>query len=150
MTFVIVYSLFVSYKVTLVYLGAIPVIAFVSTSLSKRIKKVQRSILAETTALAGSTTESLRNIELVKSLGLVKQEVTRLNNTTYKILGLELKKSKICTEPEFCTGYHCKLCTQCNGGGIIIAHPRPYYYSRPISQLAVLFFLFIQSFTGVG
>jgi ATP-binding cassette subfamily B protein len=60
MTFVIVYSLFVSYKVTLVYLAAIPIITFVSTALSRRIKKVQRSILAETTALAGSTTESLR------------------------------------------------------------------------------------------
>jgi len=104
MTFVIVYSLFVSYKVTLVYLGAIPVIAFVSTSLSKRIKKVQRSILAETTALAGSTTESLRNIELVKSLGLVKQEVSRLNNTTYKILGLELKKVKYVRSLSFVQG----------------------------------------------
>src|ERR1700761_3297464 len=104
MTFVIVYSLFVSYKVTLVYLGAIPIITFVSTSLSKRIKKVQRSILAETTALAGSTTESLRNIELVKSLGLVKQEVTRLNNTTYKILGLELKKVKYVRSLSFVQG----------------------------------------------
>jgi len=104
MTFVIVYSLFVSYKVTLVYLGAIPVIAFVSTSLSKRIKRVQRSILAETTALAGSTTESLRNIELVKSLGLVKQEVSRLNNTTYKILGLELKKVKYVRSLSFVQG----------------------------------------------
>jgi len=66
MTFVIVYSLSISYKVTLVYLAAIPIITFVSTSLSRRIKKVQRSILSETTALAGSTTESLRNIELVK------------------------------------------------------------------------------------
>lgn len=104
MTFVIVYSLFISYKVTLVYLGAIPVIAFVSTSLSRRIKKVQRSILAETTALAGSTTESLRNIELVKSLGLVKQEVSRLNNTTYKILGLELKKVKYVRSLSFVQG----------------------------------------------
>jgi ATP-binding cassette subfamily B protein len=104
MSFVIVYSLFISYKVTLVYLGAIPVIAFVSTSLSKRIKKVQRSILAETTALAGSTTESLRNIELVKSLGLVKQEVARLNNTTYKILGLELKKVKYVRSLSFVQG----------------------------------------------
>src|SRR6201996_1215609 len=104
MTFVIVYSLFVSYKVTLVYICAIPVIAFVSTSLSKRIKKVQRSILAETTALAGSTTESLRNIELVKSLGLVKQEVSRLNNTTYKILGLELKKVKYVRSLSFVQG----------------------------------------------
>ena len=39
-------------------------------------------IVAETTALAGSTTESLRNVELVKSLGLADQEVARLNATT--------------------------------------------------------------------
>ncbi|MFI5159457.1 MAG: ABC transporter transmembrane domain-containing protein, partial [Sphingobacteriales bacterium] len=58
MSFVIVYSLFISYKVTLVYVAAIPVIAFVSMALSRRIKKIQRSILSETTALAGSTTES--------------------------------------------------------------------------------------------
>jgi ATP-binding cassette subfamily B protein len=44
--------------------------------------------------LAGTTTESLRNIELVKSLGLTEQEVKRLNNNTYKILGLELRKVK--------------------------------------------------------
>jgi len=104
MSFVIVYSLTVSYKVTLVYLAAIPIITFVSTSLSRRIKKVQRSILSETTALAGSTTESLRNIELVKSLGLVKQEISHLNNTTYKILGLELKKVKYVRSMSFVQG----------------------------------------------
>src|ERR1700744_3759108 len=74
MSFVMVYSLTVSYKVTLVYVCAIPVIAFVSTALSRRIKTIQKNIVGETTALAGSTTESLRNIELVKSLGLAKQE----------------------------------------------------------------------------
>ncbi|MFD2874642.1 ABC transporter ATP-binding protein [Mucilaginibacter ximonensis] len=104
MTFVIVYSLFVSYKVTLIYLAAIPIIGFVSTALSRRIKTIQRSILSETTALAGSTTESLRNIELVKSLGLVKQEIGRLNNTTYKILGLELKKVKYVRSMSFVQG----------------------------------------------
>jgi ATP-binding cassette subfamily B protein len=104
MSFVIIYSLFVSYKVTLVYLAAIPIITFVSTSLSRRIKTVQRSILSETTALAGSTTESLRNIELVKSLGLVKQEIGRLNNITYKILGLELKKVKYVRSMSFVQG----------------------------------------------
>jgi len=104
MSFVIVYSLFVSYKVTLVYVAAIPIIAFVSTALSRRIKTIQRSILSETTALAGSTTESLRNIELVKSLGLVKQEIGRLNNTTYKILGLELKKVKYVRSMSFVQG----------------------------------------------
>ncbi len=104
MTFVIIYSLFISYKVTLVYIAAIPIITFVSVVLSRRIKKIQKSILSETTALAGATTESLRNIELVKSLGLVKQEISRLNNTTYKILGLELKKVKYVRSMSFVQG----------------------------------------------
>lgn len=50
--------------------------------------------MGQTTALAGATTESLRNIELVKSLGLTQQEVSRLNKNTFKILGLELTKVK--------------------------------------------------------
>ncbi|MBA4053577.1 MAG: ABC transporter ATP-binding protein, partial [Marivirga sp.] len=94
MIFVVVYSLTVSYKVTLIYFTAVPIIAFTSWLLSRKIKVVQKSIVKETTSLAGSTTESLRNIELVKSLGLANQEIERLNNTTYKILGLELKKVK--------------------------------------------------------
>jgi ATP-binding cassette subfamily B protein len=104
MIFVIVYSLKVNYLVTLVYFGAIPVIMFVSLALSKRIKTIQKSIVSQTTALAGSTTESLRNIELVKSLGLVKQEIARLNNTTYKILELELKKVKYVRSMSFVQG----------------------------------------------
>lgn len=36
----------------------------------------------------------MRNIELVKSLGLTGQEIKRLNANTYKILGLELRKVK--------------------------------------------------------
>ena len=36
----------------------------------------------------------MRNIELVKSLGLTQQEVERLNKNTYKILNLELTKVK--------------------------------------------------------
>jgi ATP-binding cassette subfamily B protein len=38
--------------------------------LSKKVKTIQKKIVGQTTALAGATTESLRNIELVKSLGL--------------------------------------------------------------------------------
>ncbi len=104
MIFVMVYSLKVNYQVTLVYLCAIPIIAFVSTALSKRIKTIQKNIVMETTALAGSTTESLRNIELVKSLGLAKQEIERLNKTTYKILDLELKKVKFVRSMSFIQG----------------------------------------------
>ncbi len=54
-------------------------LGLLSSVLSKRIKVIQKEIVAETTALAGSTTESLRNIELVKSLRLADQEVKRLN-----------------------------------------------------------------------
>lgn len=104
MIFVVVYSLNVSYKVTLVYFGAIPVIALTSWLLSRKIKGVQKSIVKETTGLAGSTTESLRNIELVKSLGLANQEIERLNSTTYKILGLELKKIKYVRSMAFLQG----------------------------------------------
>src|ERR1700709_1487823 len=104
MVFVIVYSVSVSYQVTLVYFAAIPIIAFVSMALSRKIKTIQKKIVSETTALAGSNTESLRNIELVKSLGLVKQEIERLNNTTYKILGLELKKVKYVRSMSFVQG----------------------------------------------
>lgn len=104
MVFVIVYSISISYKVTLVYFASIPVIAFISWLLSRRIKTVQRTIVKETTSLAGSTTESLRNIELVKSLGLANQEIERLNATTYKILGLELQKVKYVRSMSFLQG----------------------------------------------
>lgn len=104
MVFVIIYSLSVSYKVTLVYFAAIPLIFLVSWTLSKKIKIIQKRIVKETTSLAGATTESLRNIELVKSLGLANQEIGRLNNTTYKILDLELKKVKYIRSMSFLQG----------------------------------------------
>src|SRR4029077_19132902 len=64
----------------------------------------QKVIVAETTALAGATTESLRNIELVKSLGLAEQEINRLNATTGKILKLELKKVRYIRSLSFIQG----------------------------------------------
>jgi ATP-binding cassette subfamily B protein len=72
--------------------------------LSRKIKEIQKVIVAETTALAGSTTESLRNIELVKSLGLAQQEIARLNATTGKILRLELKKVRYLRSLSFVQG----------------------------------------------
>lgn len=92
LVFVIIYALSIYWLIALVFIFIIPLIGSVSYYLSKKIKSIQKDIVSETTALAGSTTESLRNIELVKSLGLVDQEINRLNNTTGKILSLELKK----------------------------------------------------------
>ncbi|HZF08018.1 MAG TPA: ABC transporter ATP-binding protein [Thermoanaerobaculia bacterium] len=90
--FVMIYALRVHWVIALVFFLTIPILGLLSSVLSKRIKTIQRVIVAETTALAGSTTESLRNIELVKSLGLAGQEIERLNTITGKILRLELRK----------------------------------------------------------
>lgn len=93
--FVFVYAaLFIDWRIPVAYLVGIAVLTFITNKLSKKVKIIQKNIVGQTTALAGSTTESLRNIELVKSLGLTKQEVERLNKNTYKILGLELTKVK--------------------------------------------------------
>ena len=90
--FVTIYALRVDWVIAPVFLLTVPVLGVISSLLSRKIKVIQKTIVAETTALAGSTTESLRNIELVKTLGLARQEVQRLNATTGKILKLELKK----------------------------------------------------------
>jgi len=92
--FVIIYALSVHWIIVPAFLATVPLLGTLSWMLSGRVKTIQKVIVAETTALAGSTTESLRNIELVKSLGLADQEVVRLNATTEKILKLELKKVK--------------------------------------------------------
>lgn len=102
--FILVYTIILSYQVALVYFGATIIIGLTSSLLSKKIKIMQKRIVGETTALAGSTTESLRNIELVKSLGLANQEINRLNKTTFKILGLELKKVKYIRSLSFLQG----------------------------------------------
>lgn len=102
--FVTVYAVTVYWLIAVVYFSFIPLLGILSSLLSKRIKVVQKSIVDETTTLAGSTTESLRNIELVKSLGLAQQEIGRLNTTTTKILGLELKKVKYIRSLSFIQG----------------------------------------------
>lgn len=102
--FVFVYAITIDPWLGPLYLATVPVIAGVSSFLGKKIKNISRQILGETTALAGATTESLRNIELVKSLGLVEQEEKRLNATTLKILGLELKKVRFIRSLSFIQG----------------------------------------------
>ncbi|MBX3252991.1 MAG: ABC transporter ATP-binding protein [Chitinophagaceae bacterium] len=77
-----------------IYFGGIFLLVIITNLLSKKVKSIQKVIVSQTTSLAGATTESLRNIELVKSLGLTQQEVNRLNKNTYKILGLEITKVK--------------------------------------------------------
>lgn len=102
--FVMLYALSVHWIIAPVYFLTVPLLGVLSSVLSKKIKTIQKVIVAETTALAGATTESLRNIELVKSLGLAQQEIERLNNTTGKILKLELKKVRYLRSLSFIQG----------------------------------------------
>jgi len=93
--FVSIYAaIYIHWSIPIAYFTGILLLTTITNLLSKKIKSIQKTIVAQTTSLAGSTTESLRNIELVKSLGLTNQEVERLNKNTYKILGLELTKVK--------------------------------------------------------
>ena len=96
LTFLLVlgYSFFVHWSIAATLIVMAPVLAFLLSRLGRRIKQVQTRIFGETNALAGSTTESLRNIELIKSLGLETQEIDRLNSTNGRILELELSKVK--------------------------------------------------------
>src|SRR5215218_5592237 len=92
--FVAIFASQIHWSLPLIYFGGIGLLMVISNLLSKKVKTIQKTIVAQTTSLAGTTTESLRNIELVKSLGLTGQEIERLNKNTYKILGLELTKVK--------------------------------------------------------
>ena len=91
---VAIYSASIHWSMPFIYFGGIILLIIITNALSKKVKRIQKSIVAQTTSLAGATTESLRNIELVKSLGLTQQEIQRLNKNTFKILGLEITKVK--------------------------------------------------------
>ncbi|MEO8260144.1 MAG: ABC transporter ATP-binding protein [Acidobacteriota bacterium] len=102
--FVVIYAFSVHWIIAPAYFMTVPILGVLSSVLSRKIKTIQKVIVGETTALAGSTTESLRNIELVKSLGLAQQEIGRLNATTGKILALELKKVRYVRSLSFIQG----------------------------------------------
>jgi ATP-binding cassette subfamily B protein len=110
--FVMVYAFTLSPWLVLIFFAGAIFLSLLTSLLSKKIKTIQKNILKETNALAGATTESLRNIELVKSLGLTQQEIRRLNATTIRILGLELKKVRGIRSISFIQGTFVNLLRQ--------------------------------------
>lgn len=107
-----VYAFSKHWSIMPTYIVGIALLSWLTNVLSRKIKVIQKKIVKETTMLAGTTTESLRNIELVKSLGLTNQEIKRLNNNTYKILGLELRKVKSIRALSFVQGTFVNLLRQ--------------------------------------
>ena len=102
--FVLGYAFYVDWRVGAAYTLLIPVLGISTFLLTRRIRTLQKTIVAQTADLSGSTTETLRNVELVKSLGLENQEVTRLNTVNSKILDLELYKIRVIRTLSFLQG----------------------------------------------
>ncbi|GGG97851.1 ABC transporter ATP-binding protein [Parapedobacter pyrenivorans] len=111
--FVTIVAFQLSPALPVIYLIGAVTLAFLTSFLSRKIKFIQKNIVKDTNALSGSTTESLRNIELVKSLGLTQQEIGRLNTTTMKILKLELRKVKSIRSISFVQGTFVNFLQQC-------------------------------------
>jgi len=98
------YAYYVHWTIGLAYTLILPVIGWMSYVISKAIKKAQKDIVTKSAILAGSTTETIRNVELVKSLGLESQEINRLNIVNEQLLQLELKKVRIMRRLSFIQG----------------------------------------------
>jgi ATP-binding cassette subfamily B protein len=92
--FLIWYSVTKNWMLIPVFVIGILVLGSLTGLLSKKIKTTQRSINRETNKMSGVITESLRNIELVKSLGLTFPEIRRLREQTFRIFELEMTKVK--------------------------------------------------------
>lgn len=92
--FLLWYSIQKNWMLIPVFFVGVVVLGSLTGMLSKKIKTVQRSINRQTNAQAGVITESLRNIELVKSLGLTFPEIRRLNSQTAEIYEMEMYKAK--------------------------------------------------------
>ena len=94
MGFLIWYAITKHWLLIPVFIIGVVVLGGLTGLLSKKIKTLQRSINRETNQMSGAITESLRNIELVKSLGLTYPEIRRLREQTKKIFDLEMMKVK--------------------------------------------------------
>jgi ATP-binding cassette subfamily B protein len=94
MGFLIFYAVTKNWALVPVFVIGVLVLGSLTGLLSKKIKTLQRSINRETNKMSGVITESLRNIELVKSLGLTFPEIRRLKEQTLRIFELEMFKTK--------------------------------------------------------
>ncbi len=92
--FLVWYAIAKHWALIPVFLVGVVVLGGMTGLLSRRIKTIQRVVVKETNKMSGAITESLRNIELVKSLGLTYPEIRRLKTFTRSIFLLEMQKIK--------------------------------------------------------
>lgn len=94
MGFLCWYAITTHWLLVPVFLVGVLVMGGLTGLLSREIKTQQRSIVRETNRNSGFIAESLRNIELIKSLGLTFTEIRRLQAQTLQVFALEMRKVK--------------------------------------------------------
>lgn len=94
MCFLTWYALTRSWLLVPVFIAGVLVLGGLTGLLSREIRSQQRSIVRETNRNSGFITESLRNVELIRSLGLTYAEIRRLQARTEDIFALEMEKVK--------------------------------------------------------
>ncbi|MFA7503942.1 MAG: ABC transporter ATP-binding protein [Burkholderiaceae bacterium] len=94
MSFLTWYAMTRSWLLVPVFLVGVLVLGSLTGLLSRKIRTQQRSIVRETNRNSGFITESLRNVELIRSLGLTYAEIRRLQARTEHIFALEMEKVK--------------------------------------------------------
>jgi len=138
---VIGYAFYVHWLVGFIYVLITPIIIIATFLITRRVRAVQKTIVLESASLAGATTETLRNVELVKSLGIEGQEVKRLNDVNENILALEIKKVKLIRTMLFIQG------TMINTVRAGIMFTLLFLMFRAQVSLGEFFVLFTYSFT---
>lgn len=92
--FLVWYALTKHWALVPIFLIGVVVLGGMTSVLSRSVKELQRSLIRQNRQMSGTITESLRNIELVKSLGLTYPEIRRLRLHTEEIYRLEMAKVK--------------------------------------------------------
>ena len=92
--FLIWYAITKHWALIPVFLIGVVLLGGLTSLLSRSIKTLQRSLIRQNRQMSGTITESLRNIELVKSLGLTYPEIRRLRQHTQDIYDMEMEKVK--------------------------------------------------------
>lgn len=111
-SFLIYYAITKHWALIPVFLVGVLLLGGLTGLLSKKIKTIQRKIFRENAVMSGNITESLRNIELVKSLGLTYPEIRRLKGFTQSIFDLEMIKVKRVKTLSFLQGITLNLLKQ--------------------------------------
>src|SRR3989442_6218030 len=80
--FVMVYAFTVHWLIAPVYFLTVPVLGILSSVLSRKIKKIQKIIVAETTPLAGCDNEIRREEMMLQRLRISRQEIKQMKIPT--------------------------------------------------------------------